>query len=117
MSSTPRKWKFRLRHMLEAIAECQAFVAGMTIEELQADPKTLKAVVWNLMVMGEAARQIPPEVEAAYAEVPWTTIRGMRNHIVHGYDVIDIDIVFNVVQDRLPPLVPVLKRIEQETVE
>ena len=56
MSSTPRKWKFRLRHMLEAIAECQAFVAGMTIEELQADPKTLKAVVWNLMVMGEAAR-------------------------------------------------------------
>ena len=69
------------------------------------------------MVMGEAARQVPPEVETAYPEVPWATIRGMRNHIVHGYDVIDVDIVWNVVQDRLPPLVPVLKRIEQETVE
>ena len=117
MSSIPRKWKFRLRHILEAIAECQSFLAGTTVEQLRGDAKTLKAVVWNLMVMGEAARQIPAEVEAAYPEVPWATIRGMRNHIVHGYDVIDIDIVWNVVHDRLPPLVPVLKRIEQETIE
>jgi uncharacterized protein with HEPN domain len=114
MSSTPKKWKHRVRHLLEAIAECQSFTAGMTLEELQSDSKTLKAVVWNLMIMGEAARQIPVKIEAAYPEIPWTLIRGMRNHIVHGYDVIDVGIVWNVVQDRLAPLVPVLERIEKE---
>jgi len=117
MSSIPRKWKYRIRHLLEAIAECQSFTAGMTIEQFGADAKTLKAVVWNLMIMGEAARHIPAEIEAAYPEVPWATIRGMRNHIVHGYDVIDVGIVWNVVQDRLAPLVPLLERIEKEAVE
>jgi uncharacterized protein with HEPN domain len=117
MSSTPRKWKYRIRHLLEAIAECQRFTAGMTEEQFGADAKTLKAVVWNLTIMGEAARQIPADIEAAYAEIPWATIRGMRNHIVHGYDVIDVGIVWNVVQDRLQPLVPILERIEKEAVE
>jgi uncharacterized protein with HEPN domain len=117
MSSIPRKWKHRIRHLLEAIAECQSFTAGMTIEGFRDDPKTLKAVVWNLMVMGEAARHIPTEIEAAYPEIPWATIRGMRNHMVHGYDVIDVSIVWNVVQDRLAALVPILKRIETEAVE
>jgi uncharacterized protein with HEPN domain len=103
--------------VLDAIAECRAFVAGMTIEQCRADARTLKAVVWNLMVMGEAVRQIPAEIEAAYPEIPWATIRGMRNHIVHRYDVIDVGIVWKVVQDRLPALVPVLERIEREAVE
>lgn len=117
MSSIPRKWKYRIRHLLEAIAECRRFTAGMTAEQFGADTRTLKAVVWNLTIMGEAARQIPPEIVTAYPEIPWAVIRGMRNHIVHGYDVIDVGIVWNVVQDRLQPLVPVLERIEKEAVE
>jgi uncharacterized protein with HEPN domain len=117
MSSTPRKWKFRIRHLLEAIAECQRFTAGMTAEQFAADARTLKAVVCNLMIMSEAARQIPSDIEAANPEVPWAAICGMRNHIVHSYDVIDAGIVWNIVQDRLQPLVAVLERIEREAVE
>jgi uncharacterized protein with HEPN domain len=103
--------------MLEAIAECQRFVAGMTRHQFGADARTLKAIVWNLMVIGEAARSVPPEIEANYPAIPWATIRGMRNHIAHGYDVIDVDIVWNVVQDRLPLLIPELDRIEREALE
>ncbi len=43
MSSTPRKWKFRLRHMLEAIAECRGFVAGMTREQFDIDSRVIRA--------------------------------------------------------------------------
>ncbi len=54
MSSTPREWKFRVRHMREAIDRIQSYTTGMTREELAADQCTLDAVVWNLTVLGEA---------------------------------------------------------------
>ena len=111
MPSEPRKWKLRIRHILDAIAECQTFVAGMSYEQFCADPKTLKAVVANLILIGEAARHVPENVEVAYPGIPWPQMRGMRNHIVHGYDQIDLEIVWKVIQDELPPLVPVLESI------
>ena len=117
MSSKPRRWKLRIRHILEAIAENLRYTAGMTFEQFGSDPKTLKAVVWNLTMIGEAARHVPAEVESAYPEIPWTKIRGMRNHIVHGYDVIDWEIVWTVVYEDLPPLVPILERILNESPE
>jgi uncharacterized protein with HEPN domain len=115
MSSKPGRWKLRIRHILAAIAENLAYTAGVPFEQFGADPKTLKAVVWNLTTIGEAARHVPAQVETAYPEVPWTKIRGMRNHIVHGYDVIDWEIVWTVVHDDLPPLVPIFERILRET--
>ncbi len=104
-------WAFRIRHMLEAIAECREFLGVMTREELGNDPRTLKAIAWNLSIHGEAARSIPPELEAERPDIPWAKIRGMRNHLVHGYDRIDQEIVWNVVAEELPPLVPELEAI------
>jgi uncharacterized protein with HEPN domain len=89
----------------------------MTYGEFCQDTKTLKAVVWNLMMMGEAARYVPPDIVAAFPEIPWQQMRGMRNHIVHGYDQIDLEIVWQVLQEELPPLVPILERILQEAPE
>ena len=117
MSSSSRRWRLRIRHMLDAIAENLQYTAGMTFEQFGGDPKTLKAVAWNLTMIGEAARRIPADLEAAHPEVPWATIRGMRNHIVHGYDVIDWEIVWAVVHDDLPPLVPALESILSEARE
>jgi uncharacterized protein with HEPN domain len=114
MCSKRRRWKLRIRHILTAIAQNLQYTAGMTFEDFGSDEKTLKAVAWNLTMIGEAARLVPSEVESAYPEVPWATIRGMRNHIVHGYDVIDWEIVWTVVHDELPPLVPIFERILAE---
>jgi uncharacterized protein with HEPN domain len=114
MPSKPRKWKFRIVHILDAIAENQHFVAGMTYDQFCADPKLLKAIMWNLMMIGEATRHISADIESAFPEVPWAQMRGIRNHIVHGYDQIDSEIVWKVVQDELPSLVPVFERILRE---
>jgi uncharacterized protein with HEPN domain len=54
MSSPPRKWKFRLRHILEAIDKIQRYTGGRTVEQLVGDEQSLDAVVWNLTVIGEA---------------------------------------------------------------
>jgi uncharacterized protein with HEPN domain len=117
MSSKPRKWKFRIRHILDAIAENSSYVSGMTFDTFCADSRTLKAVVWNLVIIGEAARLIPPDIEKAYPGLPWAQIRGMRNHIVHGYDQVDAEIVWQVIQTELPALVEVLERIMREADE
>lgn len=111
MSSTPREWRFRIRHMLEAIERIQSYTAGMTREQLAADQRTLDAVVWNLTILGEAARHVPEDVTDANTEIPWQQIRGTRNRVVHGYDQIDFEIVWEVVQQELSPLIPVLDRI------
>ena len=115
MSSDRTGWRLRLRHVLDAIAESRSFVAGMTYDAFCADAKTLKAVVWNIAMIGEAVRHVPAEVVGAHPEIPWAAIRGMRNQIVHGYDTIDYEIVWNVVQDELPPLVPLLERVIAES--
>ena len=117
MSSKPRKWKFRLRHILEAIERIEHYTASLSAGELQADREKQDAVVWNLTVIGEAARQIPETVAQRYPEVPWPQMRGIRNRIVHGYDQINFDIIWNVIRNELPPLVPALKRIIEQANE
>lgn len=71
MSSRPRKWKFRIRHMLEAVEKIGQYAAGRSRKDLLSNPILLDAIVWNLTVLGEAAREVPESVCEAYREVPW----------------------------------------------
>jgi uncharacterized protein with HEPN domain len=61
-------------------------------------------VVHHLIILGEAAARLPEAIHAAYPEVPWDSMRGMRHILVHGYFHIDLVIVWRVVEDELPPL-------------
>ena len=117
MSSKPRKWKMRIQHILDAITENLGYTDGISYEQFGDDQKTLKAIVWNLTIIGEAVRHIPSDVEINYPEVPWAKMRGMRNHIVHAYDNIDLEIVWLVVRNELAPLMSVLQQILAETTE
>lgn len=113
-SSTLYKWKFRVRHILDAIAENQSYVEGITFDEFCLDTRTMKAVAWNLTVIGEAIRGIPSQVIEAYPAIPWAQMRGMRNRMVHGYDQVDYEIVWKVATEELPALTPVLEQVIDE---
>jgi hypothetical protein len=114
MSSEARSWPLRLKDMIAAIEEIRAFTRGMGFEAFRDDPRTLKAVLWNLSVIGEAARHAPSDVMAAHREVPWAPMRDMRNRILHGYDTVDAGIVWQVVQAELPPVLAALERLAQK---
>jgi uncharacterized protein with HEPN domain len=114
MSSEARGWPLRLKDMIAAVQETRAFITGMSFEAFRDDPRTLKAVLWNLSVVGEAARHAPAGVVAAHPEIPWAPMRDMRNRIVHGYDTVDAGIVWQVVQAELPPVLVALERLTQE---
>jgi uncharacterized protein with HEPN domain len=108
MSSKSRKWKFRLKHILKAISSVATYTTGHTYESFIRDEKTVDAVILKLAVVGEAARHIPPEIQLRHPEIPWRKMQGLRNVIVHEYDRVNLEVIWNVVQQDLPPLVPLL---------
>ncbi len=108
---SPRNWKDRVRDILDAIAEIQKFTHGMDYEDFHEDDKAVRAVEMNFIIIGEAANQIPEEIEEQYAAIPWNLMRAMRNRIVHVYFRIDEKLMWDTIQNDLPPLVPELKKL------
>ena len=108
-----RDWRFRVRDILAAVRAIEAYTEGMTFEEFAADSRTVDAVVRNLMTIGESTRWIPEPIKDAHREVPWRTLRGMRNVVVHEYFGVDSEIQWETVRTDLPPLAPKLEAILQ----
>ena len=93
MCLTPRKRTFRLGHMREAVDRILLHTGGLSREELSHNRQAINAAAWNLMVLGETARHIPPGIADTCFEVPWPQMRGTRNRIVQGYNEIDFEII------------------------
>lgn len=110
----PRNHRLFISDILEAIDKIRRYTEGMSRETFIADGKTVDAVVRNIIVIGEASRNIPPEITAANPDIPWDEMRGIRNIVVHEYFGVSHDILWSTVTDDLPPLVPILERILAE---
>ena len=108
-----RDWRFRVRDILAAVRAIARYTEGMTFEEFAADALTSDAVVRNLMTIGESTRWIPEPIKDAHREVPWRTLRGVRNVVVHEYFGVDSEILWETVRSDLPPLAPKLEAMLQ----
>ena len=82
-----------------------------TRPDLDRDRKLNLALVRLVEIIGEAATRVGPELRNAHPAIPWLDIVGMRNRIVHGYDQVDFDILWDVMELHLPPLITELRRI------
>lgn len=108
---SPRGWQDRVRDILDAIAEIRDFTRGMDFETFKDDDKSIRAVEMNFIIIGEAANQIPDEVEERYPSIPWALMRAMRNRIVHVYFNVDERLMWDTVQNDLPPLAAELEKL------
>jgi len=99
-----RDWRFRVRDILAAVRAIARYTDGMTFDQFVNDARTMDAVVRNLMTMGESIRWIPEPILDAHPDVPWRTLRGMRNVVVHEYFGVDPGILWETVRGDLPPL-------------
>jgi uncharacterized protein with HEPN domain len=97
--------------MLDHAREVVAFVAGKQREDLDRDRTLSLALVRLLEVIGEAAARIPAPEQIRYPQVPWAQIIGLRNRLIHGYDSVDLDVLWQIVQRDLPPLVAAIEAI------
>jgi len=100
-----------LEDMLCAARKALEYARGATRESLPSIPMRLDAVLYEIVVMGEAARRLSAEIRGAHPEVPWREIIGLRSVITHGYDQIDDDELWRVIERDLPDLISRLEAI------
>ena len=96
-----RDWQHRLTDVLVAIVEIREFTNQITFDEFQNDRKTIRAVLYNLAMIGEAVRGIPPELEICHPEIPWDELRGMQNIVIHEYFQVNLSIIWQTIQEDL----------------
>jgi uncharacterized protein with HEPN domain len=101
----------RMRHMLDHAKEAVDLLAGKEKAELSRNRVLELALVRLVEIVGEAANRLPIEDQERYASIPWKEIVGMRNRLVHGYDAIDLDVLWDTVRVDLPQLIVELERI------
>jgi uncharacterized protein with HEPN domain len=105
--SDPHRVADYLGHILQAIDNIRDYTSGATLDTYLIDRKTQDAVVRNLEVIGEASNNVVKHHAAfanAHSDVPWRFAYEMRNALSHGYFTIDHTIVWQTLQNDLPPL-------------
>ncbi len=101
----------RLQHMLDAAQKALEFSVGMNRSNLENDEVRQFALVRAVEVVGEAANNITKEFKAQHLDIAWAEIVGMRHRLVHAYFDVDLDLLWSVIRDDLPPLVAALRDI------
>ena len=100
----------RLRHMLDASREAVGFAKGKSRADLHAD-RGLQLILTRLLeIVGEAANKVPQTTRDLYPEIPWSAAIAVRNRLIHGYEDVDLDIVWQTVEEDLPRLIASLEK-------
>lgn len=107
----PRKLSLLISDIQKAVGRLQKLVEGMLLERFLSDETTAEAVLYNFAIIGESASKIPPVLREKYSTIPWPQMIGMRNIVIHEYFRIDLEILWDTIQNRLPELLPVLQQM------
>lgn len=94
-----------LQDIVHAAHLIQIFVAGMQRDDFLADVRTQSAVLHQLTIIGEAVKRLSHEFRKQHPILPWSLMAGMRDHLIHGYDAVDIDEVWVTIAHDIPDMV------------
>ncbi|ODT88403.1 HepT-like ribonuclease domain-containing protein [Phenylobacterium sp. SCN 70-31] len=98
--------------MILAAEDALGFVAGFDVKTFAGSKLHQNAAtIRSIEVVGEAAGRLSPECRQAHDDVQWSEIIGMRHRLIHGYDKVSLDLVWQVLQEDLPDLLQALRRI------
>jgi len=86
----------------EAMQRINAYTTGMDFDHFVGDVKTQDAVIRNLEIVGEAAKNLSDEFRAEYPSVPWKSMAGTRDRLIHQYFGVNLDIVWQIITTELP---------------
>jgi uncharacterized protein with HEPN domain len=101
----------RLRHMLDHAREAVGLVQGKSRSDLDSDRLLGLALVRLMEIIGEAANRVSLEYKSRHPSIPWSQIISFRNRLIHGYDAVDMDILWQILHQDLPGLIDELKTI------
>lgn len=100
--------------ILEAIKKIEKYTKGLTSEELEENSLVVDGVVRNLEIIGEAAKNVPASVKREYPDIEWKKISGLRDVLAHEYFGVDLEVVWNIVTEKIPALKKNIMRIRKK---
>lgn len=110
-----RGWDLYVRDMIEFAEKVLSYTDGLDRDAFVADGLTYDATLRNIQLIGEAATNIPAEVRDSFPEIPWRAIVGVRNRLAHSYLHISDVVVWSIVQDAIPSMLPQLHAILEDS--
>lgn len=106
-----RDYKLYLDDILEAAKRIEKYTKGLTLERLKRNELTIDGVVRNLEIIGEAVKNIPANVKDKYPGIEWKKIAGLRDILAHEYFGIDLEILWDIIENKLPELKKEISRL------
>lgn len=103
--------KIYITDILEAIVRIRSFISFMSYSEFEKNDLVNSAVVRQLEIIGEAAKNIEPRLRAKYPNIPWADMCKTRDKLIHAYSGVDLEIVYTIASKELPQLEKVLKEM------
>ncbi|MBN1135953.1 MAG: DUF86 domain-containing protein [Anaerolineae bacterium] len=100
-----------LNDILDAMNKAEILLTDVTYDQFAGDFRIHYAVVRALEIIGEATKRLPSSLRDEYPTIPWRGMAGMRDRIIHAYDMVDYEIVWNTVKDVIPSIRPLLKQV------
>lgn len=104
MSPSTRDWRLYADDIIESCGKIRRFIAGMNYERFATDERTRDAVIRNIEIIGEAAKNLPDDVIAEAAGIDWRKVRGMRDVLAHAYFGLDTKVVWSTATTKLDEL-------------
>lgn len=97
--------------MLSAINDAEKVVEGKNFSDFQRERTLVLATLACVQIIGEAGNHVPEEIKVKYPSIPWNEIRGMRNRITHAYFDVDVQLLWETIQNDFPALKVELQKI------
>jgi uncharacterized protein with HEPN domain len=92
-----------------AIRRILRYTKNISRAELEMNDEKVSAILYQIAVIGEATKRLSQEFRQQHPEIPWRDIAGMRDVLIHKYDQVDFDVIWDVVQSKLPELLTLLE--------
>jgi len=99
-----RNVKVYFQDILDAILNIEEYVGNKGFEEFRQSKLVRDAVIRNLEIIGEAAKNVPKEIKEEHSEIKWREIAGFRDILIHRYFDVNIKILWDLIKDKLPDL-------------
>ncbi|NJR66522.1 MAG: DUF86 domain-containing protein [Leptolyngbyaceae cyanobacterium CRU_2_3] len=111
---TQRRPEDFLQDMVNYAEDARNFVADMDFASFEQDKRTSYAVVRAVEVIGEAAKNIPQSLKDQHPHIPWRSIAGMRDKVIHQYFGVNLQVLWDTVQQDIPPLKAAIAQVLAE---